>query len=314
MARMRIVLMAPFLLWAGVVGCAHDYVTGKSSYNWFKLDDDVKLGKQVLGAQLQAFEKKKVPVDESGDKVMLQRLQTIVNRIAKVSHLPDLPYEVHLADAPIVNAWAAPGGKIMVYSGLWDPKKGLVNQESDDEIAAVLAHEISHVTARHVTESLTKNMTIMLAGQVATSAISAGASAQGGNLFGQFFSAGYNIYAPSYSRKNEYEADRIGLFYMAKAGYDPNAAITLWQRAAQKRGDATSIFASHPSSGARAKDLAGSLPQAMEIYKDPSKPYPDFRQSQGKGKSQAMKGATESRPSATSSSPQPPSPPAKSDL
>ncbi len=296
MRSFRTAILANILLWAGFLGCAHDYVTGKSSYNWFKLDDDVKLGKQVLGAQLQAFEKKKVPVDESGDKAMLQRLQTIVNRISKVSHLPDLPYEVHLADAPIVNAWAAPGGKIMVYSGLWDPKKGLVNQESDDEIAAVLAHEISHVTARHVTESLTKNMTIMLAGQVAASAITAGASAQGGNLFGQFFSAGYNIYAPSYSRKNEYEADRIGLFYMAKAGYDPRAAVELWKRASKKRGDATSIFASHPASGARAKDLEGYLPQALEMYQDPKNPYPDFRKLDGKGKAQAVKGSPESRP------------------
>lgn len=318
MKRLRTAILVNFLLWTGFLGCAHDYVTGKSSYNWFKLDDDVKLGKQVLGAQLQAFEKKKVPVDESGDKAMLQRLQTIVNRISKVSHLPDLPYEVHLADAPIVNAWAAPGGKIMVYSGLWDPKKGLVNQESDDEIAAVLAHEISHVTARHVTESLTKNMTIMLAGQVAASAITAGASATGGNLFGQFFSAGYNIYAPSYSRKNEYEADRIGLFYMAKAGYDPRAAVALWKRAAQKRGDATSIFASHPSSGARAKDLERYLPQALEIYQDPQKPYPDFRKLPEKGKvkaqAQAVKGAPESRPAAPSKPENPARPPAESDL
>lgn len=281
-------LLGCMLFFSAVLGCAHDYVTGKSSYNWFKLSDDVKLGNQVLGVQLQSFEQKKVPVDESSDKAMLGRLQGIVNRISKVSHLPDLPYEVHLAEAPTVNAWAAPGGKVMVYSGLWDPKKGLVHQESDDEIAAVLAHEISHVTARHVTESLTKNMTVMLAGQVATSAISAGTSAQGGNLFGQFFSAGYNIYAPSYSRKNESEADRIGLFYMAKAGYDPRAAVELWRRAAQKKGDATSIFASHPSSGQRAKDLEAYLPRALEIYQDPKLPYPNFGRDLGavSGKSQ----------------------------
>ena len=255
-------------------GCAHDYVTGKSSYNWFKLSDDVKLGKQVLNAQLNSFEKQKVPVDPPEDKVQSERLQTMVDRISKVSHLPDLPYEVHLADAPVVNAWAAPGGKMMVYSGLWDPKKGLVNQESDDEIAAVLAHEISHVTARHVTESLTQNLTVALAGQVATSAIAAGGSVTGSNLFGQFFSTGYNIYAPSYSRKNESEADRIGLFYMAKAGYDPRAAIAVWKRASQKRGDAASIFASHPSSGERAKNLEKYLPEALALYQNPSLPYP----------------------------------------
>ncbi len=257
-------------------GCAHDYVTGKSSYNWYKLQDDVKFGNQVLSAQLQSFEKQKVPVDPPEDKAQTERLQKMVDRIAKVSHLPDLPYEVHLADAPVVNAWAAPGGKMMVYSGLWDPKKGLVNEESDDEIAAVLAHEISHVTARHVTESLTQNMTVALAGALASSAIAAGGSVQGSNLFGQFFSTGYNVYAPSYSRKNESEADRIGLFYMAKAGYDPRAAVTVWKRASQKKGDAGSIFASHPSSGERAKNLEKYLPEAMAIYQNPSLPYPPF--------------------------------------
>jgi metalloendopeptidase OMA1, mitochondrial len=270
----RLILLIGLCLAAS--GCAHDYVTGKSSYNWYKLQDDVKLGNQVLSAQLQSFEKQKVPVDPPEDKAETQRLQSMVNRIAKVSHLPDLPYEVHLADASVVNAWAAPGGKMMVYSGLWDPKKGLVNQKSDDEIAAVLAHEISHVTARHVTESLSQNMTVALAGAVASSAIAAGGSASGSNLFSQAFSAGYSIYAPSYSRKNESEADRIGLFYMAKAGYDPRAAITVWKRASQKKGDAGSIFASHPSSGERAKNLEKYLPQALAIYQNPSAPYPPF--------------------------------------
>lgn len=295
MRKLRRLRLAILLLWFTFLGCAHDYVTGKSSYNWFKLQDDVSLGKQVLGAQLQAFDKKKVPVDESGDKVMLARLQKIVKNITQVSHIPDLPYEVHLADAPVVNAWAAPGGKIMVYSGLWDPKKGLVNQESDAEIAAVLSHEIAHVTARHVTESLSQNMTIMLAGQVAASAIAAGGAAQGANIFSQVFSTGYNIYAPSYSRKNESEADRIGLFYMAKAGYDPTAAVEVWRRASQKRGDAASIFASHPSSGQRVKQLEVLLPQALEIYRDPQKPYPNFRNlapKQGK----ALQAGPESRP------------------
>jgi Putative Zn-dependent protease, contains TPR repeats len=257
-------------------GCAKDYVTGKSSYNWFKVSDDVGLGKQVLGAQLQAFQGKNVKVDESADQEMLQRLEAIVNNLAEVSHLPNLPYEVHLADAPIVNAWAAPGGKIMVYSGLWDPKKGLVNKLSDDEIAAVLAHEMAHATARHVTESLSKNMTIMLAGTVVSTGIAAGGSATGANIFEQFFSTGFNIYAPSYSRKNELEADRIGLFYMAKAGYNPQAAVEVWQRAARTRGDPYSIFASHPPSGERAKQLAVLLPQAMEIYKNPVLPYPSL--------------------------------------
>jgi metalloendopeptidase OMA1, mitochondrial len=255
-------LVLPFLLFA----CGKDYITGKSSYNWFSLSTDIQLGAQVLEAQEKGFAGQKVPVDSEKDKEMLDRLKTIVGRVTKVSHIPDLPYEVHLADAPVVNAWAAPGGKIMVYEGLWDPQKGLVRKDSDDEIAAVLSHEIAHCTARHVTKALSQQMTLSLVGMVATSAIAGAGSAQGANLFGEMFSQGMDVYVPSYSRKNEAEADKIGLFYMAKAGYDPRAAIGVWRRAAQKRGDMTSIFASHPASGARAQALEKYLPEAMQIY------------------------------------------------
>lgn len=258
--------------------CSRDYVTGKSSYNWYKVSDDVKLGNQVLGAQVQALQSKNVPYDESHDQAMLDRLRTIVKRLAQVSHLPDLPYEVHLADSPVVNAWAAPGGKIMIFSGLWDEKKGLVKESSDAEIAAVLGHELAHATARHVTESLSQNLTIQLAGTVVGSAIAVGGSSVGSNLFGQFFNTGYGLYAPSYSRKNEKEADMLGLFYMAKAGYDPRAAIEVWTRAAQKSkgAEAFSVFASHPPSGERAQTLKLYLPQAIAIYENPALPYPDF--------------------------------------
>ncbi len=259
--------------------CSRDYVTGKSSYNWYSIDQDVSLGKEVLASQMSSFQKgssngKPVAVDV--DQKQLARLQNIVDRIARVSHLPTLPYEVHLAELPVANAWAAPGGKIMVYSGLWDPKTGLVAPDNDDELAAVLSHEIAHATARHVTESISTQMTLGVAGTLASTAIGATGSSMGQNLFGQAFSMGQNIYVPSYSRKNEYEADKIGLFYMAKAGYDPRAAVEVWKRAAVKKGGASSIFASHPASGERAKTLEFYLPQAMEIYQNPERPLPNF--------------------------------------
>jgi len=253
-----------FLFLLSFSACGKDYVTGKTSYNWFSLDTDVKLGAQVLQAQQAGFARQNVPVDK--DQEMTSRVRTIVGRITRVSHIPNLPYEAHVAEAPVVNAWAAPGGKIMVYEGLWDPQKGLVRKESDDEIAAVLSHEIAHCTARHVTKSLSQQMTFSLVGLAVSSAIAGAGSYQGANLFGEVFSQGMNIYIPSYSRKNESEADKIGLFYMARAGYDPRAAVEVWKRAYQRKGDQTSIYASHPSSGERAKALEKYLPQALEVY------------------------------------------------
>lgn len=253
--------------------CSLDPVTGKKSWNYFSLGSDIKLGQQVLEQQTKSLVNNDKKMDEVADSNETQRIRRIVKRLSAVSHVPNFPYEPHLADVDIVNAWCAPGGKIMVYTGLWDSEKGLVTKGDDDELAAVLGHEIAHATARHVTERLSRVLTIQLAGAVASSAIAKSGSPHGSDLFEEIFNQGMNIYVPSYSRTSESEADRIGLFYMAKAGYNPEAAVRLWDRAAKKRGDATSIYASHPSSGARAKALKALLPEAMKVYEASKKQY-----------------------------------------
>lgn len=254
-----------------VSGCAKDLITGKTTLNYYKLENEPKLGQQVLLQQEKALKKEKKEVDSERNHAELERLRKIVANIATVSHYPQFPYEVHLADIDIVNAWCAPGGKIMVYEGLWDPKKGLVEKGNEDQLAAVLAHEIAHANARHVTESISANTTIALVGAAVSTAIAAGGYKEGSNLFGQIFSEGMNIFAPSYSRKNEFEADEIGLIYMAKTGSDPRAAVELWKKAAKKKKDFATIYASHPSSGARAKHLEAILPKAMELYEEAKK-------------------------------------------
>jgi len=246
-------------------GCARDLVTGKKTFNYYSLDSDVKLGNYVLKMQATALVKKKKKIDSKKNRKQLKQIRKIVKNIAKVSHYPYFPYEVHVADVKVVNAWCAPGGKIMVYEGLWDPKKGLVKKGNQDEMAAVLAHEIAHATARHVTESISRNITILTVGQVAASVI-AQSSTSGGNAFQELFVQGMNVFIPSYSRKNEYEADRLGIIYMAKAGYDPRAAVRVWKRAAKRKGNKTSIYASHPSNGSRARALNRYLPEAMKYY------------------------------------------------
>ncbi|MDO8494606.1 MAG: M48 family metallopeptidase [Deltaproteobacteria bacterium] len=256
--------------------CAKDVVTGKSTLNYYSLASDIQLGQQVMKAQLDEVRKKQKKVDAQADDEEFYRINRIVNRIVPGTHIPNFPYEVHLAGLDIVNAWCAPGGKIMVYCGLWDEKKGLVTKGDDNELAAVIGHEIAHATARHVTETLSRVSTIQIVGSVAASAIATAGSAQGSDLFGEVFTQGMNVYVPSYSRENEAEADRIGLFYMAKAGYDPRAAVRLWERAAKKHGgDKTSIFASHPASGERANNLKALLPAAMSVYNEAKKQYRD---------------------------------------
>ncbi len=269
MASRKKVLLSAFILMSVLsFGCAKDLVTGKSTLNYYNLEQEPKIGKQVLYTQSEAIKKKGKKMDREADAEEYERLRRIVADIAPHTHYPNFPYEVHLADVDIVNAWCAPGGKIMVYTGLWEPKKGLVKKGNDDELAAVLSHEIAHANARHVTEAISRTMTIAMAGAAVQTAIAAGGSSQGANVFGEIFADGMNLYIPSYSRGNEYEADRVGLIYMAEAGYDPRAAVRLWKEAARRKKDMTSIFASHPSSGARAKALEKVLPAAILIYEE----------------------------------------------
>lgn len=246
--------------------CAKDLVTGKKAYNWFSMGEDIKLGDQVINEQLDALKKQGKKIDADADSEMFERVKKITGKIGSISHYPSFPYEAHVADVDVVNAWCAPGGKVMVYKGLFDLKKGLVSKGNDDELAAVLGHEIAHATARHVSESLSRNFTIMAVGQIALSAIAASGSGTLQNAFNRAIVDGLNLYLPFYSRGNEAEADRIGIMYMAKAGYNPRAAVDLWYRACKTKGDSFSLYASHPSNCQRAKDLEALLPAALQEY------------------------------------------------
>jgi predicted Zn-dependent protease len=249
-----------------------DPVTGQKVNNMYLLQDDIQLGREVMQDTVKTMRESKVPVN--ADKQRVAQLDQMVKRIAAVSHLPDLPYEVFLFQTNIVNAAAAPGGQVMVFSGLYDKKKGLVADE--DELAAVLGHEIAHVTCRHTTESMTRQlpMSIILLG--------AGiyAEAKGKEDLALALGAGFLLYEglllPKYSRKDEAEADAVGLLYMAKAGYDPRAAVRLWQRAYEREGDDSllAMFSSHPSSKSRYRALEKMLPQAMAEYARVKGGYP----------------------------------------
>lgn len=248
--------------------CSKDPITGKTTYNWYGIEKDPQVGEEVLTGQLAELRKKGARIDEQADPAMTRKIREMTRRIAAVSHYPSFPFEAHYADVDIVNAWCAPGGKVMVYSGLFDPKKGLVDRRNENELAAVLGHEIAHATARHVTKAMSRNMTLMAVGQVAVSAVGASGSGLVQDAFNQAIVSGINLYIPAYSRGNEAEADRLGILYAAKAGYNPQAAVDLWYRACQKRGNNADLYASHPSSCDRAKKLQTLLPEAIEAYKN----------------------------------------------
>jgi predicted Zn-dependent protease len=246
-------------------GCSTiDPVTGQQTRNFYSVQKDVEIGSQVYSETLAEMKQRGVPVN--ADAARVAQLKEMVRRIKSVSALPDLPYEVALIQTNVVNAMAAPGGKIMVYEGLWDPKKGLARD--DDEIAAVIAHEIAHVNCRHSTEAMTRQMVpslMFMGGAMIAQAKDRDDIAYA--LSGTFVL--YNgIWVTRYSRKDEIEADSVGLMYMAKAGYDPRAALRIWERASQQRngGEGSSIFSTHPSDSTRLQNLRTQLPAAIAAY------------------------------------------------
>ncbi|MFA7172144.1 MAG: M48 family metallopeptidase [Kiritimatiellia bacterium] len=250
-----------------LTGCAtYSSFIDQSSKYLFSEDEEVRLGSQVFSETRASMSQQGVP--RNANPAQVRKIQNMVNRIAAVSDNPHLPYEVDIYSTPVVNAMAAPGGKIIVFEGLWDPKNGLA--KSDDEIAAVLAHEIAHVNCRHSAKAMTSNM--LLGGSLAVA--SAVAKSRENNTaalaLGGAFIAYEGLLVTHYSRRDEYEADRVGMMYMAKAGYDPRAAVRIWERAAAGGGNSGSpldMLSTHPNDANRMQALRQQLPAAMEIYK-----------------------------------------------
>lgn len=249
-----------------------DPVTGQKVRNMYLIEEDIQLGQDVMRDVVTEMEKAGVPMNR--DAARVTQIQTMINRIAAVSHYPELPYEFILFHTNIVNAAAAPGGKILVFEGLYHPEEGIVHDE--DELAAVIAHEIAHVNCRHTTRSLTRELPwnlILLGGGLAAELAGEDDLAL---ALGGVFLVYQGLVLPKYSRTDEFEADRVGLMYMAQAGYDPRAAPRIWRRVHKSEGrmGVLQYLSTHPDHRDRARELEKLLPEAMDLYAEAVGGYP----------------------------------------
>ncbi|MDH3318839.1 MAG: M48 family metallopeptidase [Betaproteobacteria bacterium] len=217
--------------------------------------------------QLIAGEDKKGQVNRDSNQVA--RIRGIANRLipqtrAFRADAPGWQWQVNVISAKDVNAWCMPGGKIAVYTGLLEKLK-----PSDDEIAAVMGHEIAHALREHgrerASQAMAQGMAISILGAVA------GVSRGGMDLSQLMLDLTLNL--PN-SRQHETEADRIGVELAARAGYDPRAAITLWEKMGKLNGGKSAEFLStHPSNTTRIGDLQVYAARVMPLYEQ-SKPAP----------------------------------------
>lgn len=196
------------------------------------------------------------------NSAQVQRVRAISERLIQQTGVfrPDARrwnWEVNVLTAPDINAWCMPGGKIAVYTGLME-KLGL----SDDELAAVIGHEIAHALREHARERASEQMIAGGLIAVGSAILGAGQIAQQGAEF-----AYMGLLGLPNSRRHETEADRIGVELAARAGFNPRAAVSLWQKMGQaSAGGPPKFLSTHPTQEDRLKDLTQYAERTMPLY------------------------------------------------
>jgi predicted Zn-dependent protease len=196
------------------------------------------------------------------DPAMVARVRRIQSRLVAAtgafrSDAPGWAWEINVVASNELNAWAMPGGKMAVNSGLIERLR-----LTDDELAAVLGHEMAHALREHGRERASQAMAQSVGIAVVGAALGVGGAAT--DLAGVVADLTFNL--PN-SREHEREADRVGVELAARGGFDPRAAVTLWQKMAQAGGGTPPQFLStHPSPGSRIQDLQTYAAQVMPLY------------------------------------------------
>jgi predicted Zn-dependent protease len=179
------------------------------------------------------------------------------------SEIKNYKWEFNLIESEEVNAWCMPGGKVVFYTGI------LPVTQTEAGIAVVMGHEIAHAVAEHGNERMSQSLIAELGGIALSEAVK-NEPAQTQQLWFAAYGLGATVgVLLPFSRTQESESDRLGLIFMAMAGYNPQEAVNFWKRmAAQKGGNAPPEFLStHPADETRIKDLQNEIPEAMKYYK-----------------------------------------------
>jgi predicted Zn-dependent protease len=253
--RFSIIILVAFLM----VSCATS-PTGRRQLMIVSEDSAIAASKQAYTEMLKPYAQKG-KIDN--DPALKDRVNKIIGRLIAQAILmrpetKDWDWSIKIIDDPeTVNAWAMAGGKMALYTGLVQKLEA-----TDDELAQVLGHEIAHALAKHSAEK----MSVAMASSVGVVAVGVVSENKGLALTGAALAAALAIQKPN-SRAAESEADEIGIELASKAGYDPRAAITLWQKMAQVGGKGPPQFLStHPSPENREKKLADLVPRMMPYY------------------------------------------------
>ena len=244
--------------------CSTVPVTGRHELNFVSSDQEMQLG-------LSSFDQLKKDTPISHDPAANALVQKVGQRIAGVAgkDLPNAQWEFVVFESKEANAFCLPGGKVGVYTGI------LPITQNEAGLATVLGHEVGHAVAHHGASRMSQALVAQGFGQAAGAAIGSSSYAQYQSTFNSLYGIGANVGVElPYQRKQESEADHIGIVFMARAGYDPQEAVAFWQRFAtynKAQGGGQSSFLdrftrTHPVDDVRIKQLQGWLPEAQTEF------------------------------------------------
>lgn len=241
-------------------GCYQVPVTGRTALN--TVSDEA-----VNQMSLKAFEQLKKTHPVSRNQGLTARVQHVGERLARVAFwdVPSADWEFVLFEVPNqINAFAMGGGKVGVFTGLFKIIK------NDDQLAAVLAHEIAHVAAKHVNERLSQDMVVQGGGLLVGGLMSTtGTGALTANAVLEAYGLTTGITSVSFDRAKEKEADHIGVMYMARAGYNPEEAVRVIENLESATAGVAgppAFLSTHPSHPERILQLMDLMPKALEAY------------------------------------------------
>jgi predicted Zn-dependent protease len=246
-----------------VVACSTVPGTGRSQLNFMSSAQEMSLGAQSYREMLKGVR----VVKQGPDAKMVQEIGSRIAASAK-DYLPQsdaakFRWEFKLIDdQAMVNAWALPGGKTAVYSGL------LPVTEDEDSLAIVMGHEVAHALAHHGAERMSQSV-LMQIGMLGAAVSMRDMDYEDRTLIMAGLGLGIHVgVSLPFSRSHESEADEIGLMLAANAGYNPEAAIGLWQRMGSSGEEPPEWLSTHPNSDTRIENLRALMPKAMILYRD----------------------------------------------
>lgn len=246
--------------------CSKVPITGRRQLNLLPESDLMAMSLQAYGE----FLNENAPLPPADDRVaMVQRIgnklataaTTFLNENGASERVEGFKWEFNVVDDPTVNAWCMPGGKVVVYTGI------LPVTQDEAGLALVMGHEIAHAIARHGNERMSQGIALQGAGMT-LDVLSASKPGLARDLLMQSYGIGGTLGMLAYSRNHETEADKMGLVFMAMAGYDPRVAPNFWKRMAALGGQKPpELLSTHPNDERRVADLEAYMPEALKYYK-----------------------------------------------